>query len=60
MTYTDKRKKEADRIRKKYPERIPVICEKAANSDIADIDKKKYAVLLFLFILLVLHLVVWF
>merc|ERR1739840_35352 len=40
----DKRKKEADRIIKKYPERIPVICEKAAQSDISDIDKKKYLV----------------
>jgi len=37
----DKRKKEADRIIKKYPERIPVICEKAPQSDISDIDKKK-------------------
>lgn len=40
----DKRKKEADRIIKKYPERIPVICEKAQQSDISDIDKKKYLV----------------
>merc|ERR1739838_318068 len=40
----DKRKKEADRIIKKYPERIPVICEKASQSDISDIDKKKYLV----------------
>ena len=40
----DKRKKEADKIRAKYPERIPVICEKSANSDISDIDKKKYLV----------------
>jgi len=40
----EKRKKEADRIRQKYPERIPVICEKAANTDIPDIDKKKYLV----------------
>mmetsp|Transcript_25372 Transcript_25372/g.35749 ORF Transcript_25372/g.35749 Transcript_25372/m.35749 type:complete len:122 (+) Transcript_25372:78-443(+) len=40
----DKRKAEAQRIRLKYPDRIPVITEKAANSDIADIDKKKYLV----------------
>jgi len=40
----EKRKKEADKIRAKYPDRIPVICEKSAKSDIADIDKKKYLV----------------
>mmetsp|Transcript_108569 Transcript_108569/g.233770 ORF Transcript_108569/g.233770 Transcript_108569/m.233770 type:complete len:116 (+) Transcript_108569:17-364(+) len=39
------RRAEADRIRKKFPERIPVICEKAENAkDIPDIDKKKYLV----------------
>lgn len=40
----DKRKTEADRIRVKYPDRIPVIIEKAENSTIPDIDKKKYLV----------------
>ena len=40
----EKRKAEAKRIRVKYPDRIPVIAEKAANSDIPDIDKKKYLV----------------
>jgi len=40
----DKRKAEAQRIRAKYPDRIPVIAEKAADSDIPDIDKKKYLV----------------
>merc|ERR1712025_1180916 len=35
---------EAERIRSKYPDRIPVICEKAEGSDIPDIDKKKYLV----------------
>mmetsp|Transcript_14537 Transcript_14537/g.47373 ORF Transcript_14537/g.47373 Transcript_14537/m.47373 type:complete len:117 (+) Transcript_14537:102-452(+) len=40
----DRRKSEADRIRAKYPDRIPVICEKADRSDIPDIDKKKYLV----------------
>merc|ERR1712228_797786 len=39
-----KREFEAERIRKKYPDRIPVICEKAEGSDIPDIDKKKYLV----------------
>lgn len=40
----DKRKSEAQRILDKYPDRIPVICEKAEKSDIPDIDKKKYLV----------------
>eukprot|EP00947_MAST-08B_sp_MAST-8B-sp1_P004201 g4201.t1 len=40
----DKRKAEAERIRAKYPDRIPVICEKDDRSDIPDIDKKKYLV----------------
>jgi len=40
----EKRKSEAARIRVKYPDRIPVISERAANSDIPDIDKKKYLV----------------
>lgn len=43
-TYTEKRKSEAERIRAKYPDRVPVICEKADRSDIPDIDKKKYLV----------------
>merc|ERR1712083_530785 len=33
-----------NRILKKYPDRLPVIVEKAPNSDIPDIDKKKYLV----------------
>merc|ERR1711934_795307 len=40
----EKRTAEAKRIRSKYPDRIPVICEKAKGSDIPDIDKKKYLV----------------
>jgi len=40
----DKRQAEAARIREKYPDRIPVIVEKAEKSDIPDIDKKKYLV----------------
>lgn len=39
----EKRKQEAGRIRDKYPDRIPVIVEKADKSDIVDIDKKKCA-----------------
>ncbi|KAH7295773.1 hypothetical protein KP509_27G065300 [Ceratopteris richardii] len=40
----DKRKAEAQRIREKYTDRVPVIVEKAERSDIPDIDKKKYLV----------------
>jgi len=40
----EKRQSEAARIREKYPERVPVIVEKAEKSDIPEIDKKKYLV----------------
>ncbi|KAJ8512925.1 hypothetical protein OPV22_003359 [Ensete ventricosum] len=40
----ERRQAEAARIREKYPDRIPVIVEKAERSDILDIDKKKYLV----------------
>jgi GABA(A) receptor-associated protein len=40
----ERRQAEANRIREKYPDRIPVIVEKAERSDIPDIDKKKYLV----------------
>uniref|UniRef100_A0A6A7GDF7 Autophagy-related protein 8 n=1 Tax=Hirondellea gigas TaxID=1518452 RepID=A0A6A7GDF7_9CRUS len=40
----ENRGQESGRIRSKYPDRIPVICEKAENSDIDRIDKKKYLV----------------
>ncbi|KAF3793502.1 Autophagy-related protein 8A [Nymphaea thermarum] len=40
----ERRKTESTRIREKYPERIPVIVEKADRTDIPDIDKKKYLV----------------
>ncbi|KAJ2750155.1 Autophagy- protein 8, partial [Coemansia sp. BCRC 34490] len=43
-THAQKRQEEADRIRRKYPDRIPVICEKVEKSDIQTIDKKKYLV----------------
>jgi hypothetical protein len=38
------RKKEAQKMKEKYSDRIPVIVEKAPGSDIPDIDKKKYLV----------------
>jgi GABA(A) receptor-associated protein len=40
----EKRQAEAARIRDKYPDRIPVIVEKAEKSDIPDIDKKKWVI----------------
>ncbi|CAL9015149.1 unnamed protein product [Prunus brigantina] len=40
----ERRQAEAGRIREKYPDRVPVIVEKAARSNIPDIDKKKYLV----------------
>eukprot|EP00050_Salpingoeca_kvevrii_P005619 m.284811 g.284811 ORF g.284811 m.284811 type:complete len:128 (+) comp11233_c0_seq1:44-427(+) len=39
-----KRLGEAQKIRSKYSDRIPVIVERAPRAEIADIDKKKYLV----------------
>lgn len=44
LMWAEKRKQEAQKMRQKYPDRIPVIVERAPNSDIAEIDKKKYLV----------------
>ena len=38
------RKSEAERIRSKYPDRIPVIVEKNPKNQIADIDKHKFLI----------------
>ncbi|KAI7757014.1 hypothetical protein M8C21_004036 [Ambrosia artemisiifolia] len=40
----EKRRAESTRIRHKYPDRLPVIVERAERSHIADIDKNKYLV----------------
>eukprot|EP01033_Poteriospumella_lacustris_P010332 gene10332-7341_t len=40
----EQRKAESDRVRAKYPDRVPVICEKLDKSKMEDIDKKKYLV----------------
>jgi len=40
----DTRNAEAKRIAQKYPDRVPVICEKAARSDLPDLLKKKFLV----------------
>ena len=41
---TEKRREVAKRIQEKYPDLVPVIVEKARNTDAPDIDKKKYLV----------------
>ena len=41
---TEQRSFESNRIRVKYPDRIPVIVEKSPISDVPDLDKKKYLV----------------
>lgn len=40
----EKRKAEGEKIRRKYPDRVPVIVEKAPKANIGDLDKKKYLV----------------
>jgi GABA(A) receptor-associated protein len=40
----DHRLSESIRIREKYPDRIPIICEKINRTDIPEIDKEKYLV----------------
>ena len=35
---------ESNRVLQKYPDRLPIICEKVAKSNIDQIDKKKYLV----------------
>lgn len=40
----EQRRTQSNQVRAKYPDRIPVICEKEERSDIAEIDKKKYLV----------------
>jgi len=40
----ENRCQESSKIRSKYPDRIPVIVEKAARSSIQDIDKRKFLV----------------
>tara|TARA_B110000305_G_scaffold240888_1_gene312916 strand:+ start:3560 stop:3904 length:345 start_codon:yes stop_codon:yes gene_type:complete len=40
----EERKNEANRVLTKYPDRIPVICEKMSSSKMEDIDKNKYLI----------------
>lgn len=39
----EKRKSESFRILKEYPNRVPIICERA-NKDVVELDRKKYLV----------------
>ena len=41
IIHIEKRKQEADKIRERYSDRIPVICEKSETSKLPDIDKTK-------------------
>ena len=43
-TCTDSRREESQKIRRKYPDRIPVVVEKVSTSSIPDIDKRKFLV----------------
>jgi len=40
----EKRKEVADKIKRKFPDRIPVIVEKALNTNVPDITKRKFIV----------------
>merc|ERR1739848_106294 len=40
----EKRRAEGEKIRRKYPDRAPVIVEKSPKARIGDLDKKKYLV----------------
>lgn len=40
----DERKAEVARVRSRTPDRIPVICERALNSSVPELDKKKYLI----------------
>ncbi|XP_058794760.1 gamma-aminobutyric acid receptor-associated protein-like [Phymastichus coffea] len=40
----EKRKAEGEKIRRKYPDRVPVIVAKAPKAKILDLDKQKYLV----------------
>lgn len=40
----EKLKQEANRIRSKYPDRIPVIVERAPKADLPEIDRQKFLV----------------
>lgn len=40
----EQRKQEAEKVRERHPDRLPVICEKVEQSKITDLDKTKFLV----------------
>ena len=40
----ERRRTEAEKIRRKYPDRVPVIVERRPGARVPDVDKKKYLV----------------
>lgn len=44
FSFIDQRIQESKKIKTKYPDRIPVVVEKVPNSQIQDIDKRKFLV----------------
>lgn len=40
----EKRSLESARVKQKYPDRVPVIVERADNTDVPDIDKSKFLI----------------
>ena len=40
----EERISESSRVMNKYPDKVPIICEKGVGKDIPDIDKKKYLI----------------
>ena len=43
FVFSEKRRSEAARVLKKYPDRVPVICERAeSEKSMPEVDKKKY------------------
>jgi len=40
----ERRRQDGDKVRLRYPERVPVIVEKSPKARVADVDKKKYLV----------------
>ncbi|KAJ5072964.1 autophagy-related protein [Anaeramoeba ignava] len=40
----EERKKQSERILARFPDRIPIICDKNPKSDIQEIEKKKFLV----------------
>ena len=44
MPDVQKRRDESNKIKQKYPDRVPIICEKDPKSKMREVDKTKYLV----------------